>query len=244
MEGQRYACSWKKSGKLYHVWVKKRPRLSATGKTFKQADHRLWAVIIDATGDGESIRVYDPPEPDVEERVEARPLDTSGWLARLKQQTRGEPKRETLNTNVKIQRKFAQPIEEHFSFLGGVGLKGPELSREYNALTGMTFRARFASAARTVNIDLSKAHKEYPNGTSFSIDPVPVADQFESFTSAMYFPLKHRALAHALAEFEATHTLDESMQLAFPLYADFFRGELRPLLAGKRWHHEYEFHRE
>jgi hypothetical protein len=244
MEGQRFACSWKKSGKLYHVWVKKRPKLSATGKTFQEADRRLWAVILEATGDGESIRSYDPPEPGAEELVEVQPLDTSTWLAQLRQHVHVEAKRETLDTNAKIQRKFAQRVEEHFSFLPDLGFKGPELSREFDALTGMNFRARFASAKRAVNIDLSKAQKEYPSGTSFCIDPVPVRDQFESFMGTMYLPVRHRELAHLLAEFEAAHTLDQIMQLAFPLYADLFRTELQPLLRARQWHDEYAFYRE
>jgi hypothetical protein len=244
MEGQRFACSWKKSGKFYHVWVKRRPKLSAKGKTFQEADRRLWAVIIDATGDGESMREYDPPEPNAAERLDVQPRDTSVWLAHLRQHTRAESKRETLNTNAKIQRTFAQRVEEHFSFLRDLGFREPEFSRESDPLTGTTFRARFASAKRTLDIDVNKAHKEYPNGTSFNIEQMPVVEGFESFMSVMYFPLKHRELAHLLAEFEATHTLDEIMQLAFPLYADFFRGELRPLLTAQEWHDEYRFYRE
>ena len=108
----------------------------------------------------------------------------------------------------------------------------------------MTFRARFASAKRTLDIEVSKAHKEYPNGTSFTIEQVPVVKGFESFMSVMYFPLKHKQLAHLLAEFEATRTLDETMQMAFPLYADLFHGELRPLLTAEQWHDEYRFYNE
>lgn len=245
MEGRRFACSWKKEDALYHVWVKRRPKLSAKAKTFNQADLRLWAVIIHATGDGESIRQYDPPAPDSEPAlVDAPAADMSVWLARLGQHARGRSKREALNTNTRIERKFRQRVAEHFSFLRDVGFTGPTFSREYNAQTGLSFRARFASPKRRLDIDLDKAHKDYPNGTAFSIDPVPVVDRLESFMSVMYLQLKHRELGHLMAEFDATHTLDEIMQAQFPLFADLFRGELRLLLTAAQWHDEYNFYRE
>jgi hypothetical protein len=34
------------------------------------------------------------------------------------------------------------------------------------------------------------------------------------------------------------------MQLTFPLFADLFRGELRPVLIGEQWHDEYNFYRD
>lgn len=245
MEGRRFACGWEKENDLYHVWVKRRPKLSAKGKTFNQADLRLWAVIIDATGDGESIRQYHPPAPDSETAlIEARAADMSAWLTRLSQHTRAKPKRERLNTNERIQRKFGQRVDEHFSFLRELGLTGPTFSRENSAHAGLTFRACFVSAKRTLDIDLDKAHKDYPNGAAFSINPVPVVDRLESFMSVMYLELKHRQLSHLIAEFETTHTLDEIMQQLFPLFADLFRGELRPLLKAEQWHEEYNFYRD
>jgi hypothetical protein len=245
MEGRRFACSWKKQDDVYHVWVKRRPKLAAKAKTFNQADRRLWAVIIDATGDGESIREYDPPAPDSEAAlVDVHQADMSAWLARLSKHARAKSKREPLTTNARAQRRFAQRVEEHFSFLRELGFTGPTLSREDNAQIGLSFRARFGSPKRTLDIDLDRAHAEYSNGTTFSISPVPVVDQLESFMSVMYLELKHRQLSHLLAAFEATHTLDEIMQLAFPLFADLFRGELRPLLTGEQWHDEYNFYRD
>jgi hypothetical protein len=245
LEGRRFACGWKKQDAVYHVWVNRRPKLAAKAKTFNQADRRLWAAIIDATGDGESIREYDPPAPDSETALlEVRPADMSAWVTRLRKHARARSKREPLTTNAQVQRKFAQRVEEHFSFLRGLRFTGPALSREDNPQTGRSFRARFASPKRTLDIDLDRAHAEYANGATFSISPVPVVDQLESFMSVMYFELKHRQLGHRLAEFEATHTLDEIMQLTFPLFADLFRGELRPVLIGEQWHDEYNFYRD
>src|SRR5688572_28205605 len=208
MEGQRYACSWKKEGQFYHVWVKKRPKLSAKAKTFNQADHRLWGIIIEATGDGESIREYDPPPPEAAtEHVDIHPVDMSAWIRRLKKHRRRASKREPLDTNAKILRRFARCVEKHFGFLRDLGLKGPQVSRQYRADTGMTFRARFASKKRTVDIDLDKPHREYSGGTSFIVNPVPVVDQSEWFLSTMYVALRNSVLGNLLADLEATHTL-------------------------------------
>ncbi len=60
----------------------------------------------------------------------------------------------------------------------------------------------------------------------------------------MYLGLKYRPLLDHLAEVERTHTLDEIMELAFPIYADLFRGELRPVLSGTHWHDEYALYRD
>lgn len=230
---------------MYHVWVKRRPKLAAKAKTFNQADRRLWAAIIDATGDGESDRHYDPPAPDSEPALVAAPAaDMAAWLARLSQYARARSKREPLTTTPRIERRFRQRIEEHFAFLREVGLTGPTFGRRYDVDTGLSFRARFVSPRRTLDIALDKAHKEFPNGAGFSIDPVPVVDAGESFMSVMYLQLKHRALGTLIAELGVTHTLDEVMQLQFPLFADLFRGELRPLLTGEQWHDEYDFYRD
>lgn len=245
MEGRLFACRWKKEGKGYRVWVKKRPKLSAKGKTFTQADHRLWTVITGTTGDGESIREYDPPEPVPDtEFVEARPIDMSAWIERLQKSRRQRSKREPLDTNAKIERRFAQRVREHFVFLRDLGLKGPKFSRKYDPTTGMTFRARFASKRRTLDISIDKAYKDHPNGAAFIINPIPVVDQLEWFMSTMYIGLRHNVLGNLLAELEVKHTLDEIMDLQFPLFADLFRSELRPLLTAEQWHSEYEFYRE
>ena len=245
-EGQRFACRWEKDGDLYRVWVTDRPKLSAVGQTFNQADKRLWAVIIDATGDGESVREYDPPEPASEPAiVDSPPADMSAWLERLRKlPTRDRSPKELLDTHEKIQRQFAQRVRKHFAFLAELGLQGPELSHKDNEFTGRSYLARFSSPRRTLDIDLNPAFDEYPNGCTFEIDLVPEAAQFESFMSVMYIGLKHRELGNLLAELELRQTLDEIMETQFPLYADLFRGELRPILTGEQWHDEYAFYRE
>lgn len=45
------------------MWVKTHPRLAAEAKSFADADAALRGAIIDATGDGENVREYDPPAP-------------------------------------------------------------------------------------------------------------------------------------------------------------------------------------
>ena len=74
MEGRVFACTWERSGARYRVWVRNRPALRAEGDVFDAADEALADVICGATGDGESVREYDPPRP-----VE----DQSGLLFRL-----------------------------------------------------------------------------------------------------------------------------------------------------------------
>jgi hypothetical protein len=245
-EGRHFACTWKKEGELYRVWVKGRPALSATGQTFNQADKRLWTVIIDATGDGESIREYDPPEPTSEPAIVDAPLaDMSTWFQRLKKLPRRDKSpREPLDTHEKIQAKFAERVGEHFAFLAELGLRGPEFSHKDNRLTGRSYLARFASPSRTLEIDLTPAFEGYANGSTFDIDRVPGGSQFESFMSTMFIGLRHRDLGNLLAEMELRQTLDEVMQTQFPLYAELFRGELRPLLTGAQWHDEYTFYRD
>ena len=244
MEGRRFACGWKREGRLFHVWVKRRPKLTASAPTFNQADHRLWVAIMSATGDGESVREYDPPAPAPgPELIEARRLDPAALVKRLEQSTRRRSKPDPLDTNKRIERRFAERVSEHFAFLPDLGLEGPTFSRTYRADTGMTFLARFASRKRTLDISIDKAHKKYPGGADFLVKPVPAGDQFEWFMSIMYLALKHTALGNRLAEFALTHTLDEIMETEFPLFADLFRGELRPLLTAEQWHDEYEFYR-
>ena len=246
MEGTVFSCSWKREGNGYRVWVKQRPKLAAKGRTFHQADRRLWSVIITATGDGESIREYHPPPPqsDSEIEVQAAPMDSAPWMAAVSGHKRRRPKPEPLNTNAKIQRRFAVRVNEHFAFLRELGFKGPRFSSDYDRLTGMSWRARFGSASRTLDIGLSKAHREYASSTDFEINPKPVVDRWEAFLSTMYLGLRYRPLLDQLAEIERTHTLDEIMDLAFPIYVDLFRGELLPVLTGEQWHDEYTLYRD
>ena len=245
-EGQRFACAWEKEGELYRVWVKDRPKLSATGQTFNQADKRLWTVIIDATGDGESIREYDPPEPTTEPAIVDSPLaNMSAWLDRLKTlPKRNKSPSEPLDTHEKIRTKFAERVVQHFAFLAELGFRGPELSHKDNRLTGRSYLARFASSRRTIEIDLTPAFEGYANGSTFDIDRVPEGSQFESLMSVMYMGLKHRDLGNLIAELELRQTLDEVMETQFPIYAELFRGELRPILTGEQWHDEYAFYRD
>ena len=248
MEGEVFACSWKKQGKLYKVWVKKRPKLSAEGRTFNQADERLWSVIIDATGDGESVREYDPPEPesDPETAVASSGTeDTRSSIERLSsRELRKRKKSEPLNTNAKIQRQFALRLSEHFAFLRELGFKQPKFSSKFDHDTGMSWKGRFGSKNRTLDIVLTKAYKEFSNSTAFEINPKPVEDPWEAFMGFMYIKLKYGQLTDKLDEIDLTHTLDEIMELVFPFYADLFRGELRPLLTGAQWHNRYKFYRE
>jgi hypothetical protein len=247
MEGQVFKCSWKKTGREYRVWVKARPRLSAKGSTFNQADHRLWSVIIDATGDGESIREYDPPEPDSEPVIEnddGATLDVGSLVEALSRRKRRKPKPEPLNSNPKIQRQFALRVREHFGFLRELGFRAPRFSSKYDHLTGMNWTARFSSRKRTLDIELGKAHKEYSNSTDFEINPKPIEDRWEAFMSTMYLALRKSPLLNVMATIDRTHTLDEIMELEFPIYVELFRGELRPVLTGEQWHDEYTFYRE
>ena len=248
MEGGVFPCSWKKQRKVYKVWVKKRPRLSAQGRTFSQADKRLWSVIIHATGDGESIREYDPPAPDSEPEVEPAQLaaaDTSTWSERLASHAiRKRRKSEPLKTNAKIQRQFASRVNEHFAFLRELGFSKPRFTSKFDPDTGMSWKARFGSKRRTLDIVLSKAYKDYSNSAAFEINPRPVEDSWEAFMGFMYLRMKYLQLSEIIDEIELTHTLDEIMELEFPFYADLFRGELRPLLTGAKWHDGYKFYRD
>jgi hypothetical protein len=63
MEGQVFLCTWSRSGSRYRVWVSDRPALSAEDDAFDGADEALANAICGATGDGESVREYDPPRP-------------------------------------------------------------------------------------------------------------------------------------------------------------------------------------
>ena len=63
MEGRVFACTWERSGARYRVWVRDRPALAAENDVFDAADEALADAICGATGDGESVREYDPPRP-------------------------------------------------------------------------------------------------------------------------------------------------------------------------------------
>jgi hypothetical protein len=62
-EGRVFQCTWKRARGGFKVWVAKRPRLAATGRTFHQADEALADVIANRTGDGENLREYSPSIP-------------------------------------------------------------------------------------------------------------------------------------------------------------------------------------
>jgi hypothetical protein len=62
-EGNVFITTWSRTDTGFRVWVKGRPKLSAEGATFEEADRRLWEVIGLATGDGENVHEYVPPAP-------------------------------------------------------------------------------------------------------------------------------------------------------------------------------------
>src|SRR4051812_10742919 len=62
-EGNIFITTWERTETGFRVWVKNRPKLSAEGITFDEADRRLWEVIGLATGDGENLHEYTPPAP-------------------------------------------------------------------------------------------------------------------------------------------------------------------------------------
>lgn len=66
-EGRVYVTSWARTATGgYRVWVKRNKKLFAEGATFAEADSALSGVICIATGDGESVHQYVPPQPDIE----------------------------------------------------------------------------------------------------------------------------------------------------------------------------------
>lgn len=62
-EGNLYPCSWKRVRGRYRVWLTADPTVVAEHANFEAADELLVWLIHDATGDGENIHAYDPPEP-------------------------------------------------------------------------------------------------------------------------------------------------------------------------------------
>jgi len=64
-EGETYSCSWTRMPSGYRVWVIDDPAIAAEHADFEEADELLSDRICAATGDGESVHVYDPPEPNV-----------------------------------------------------------------------------------------------------------------------------------------------------------------------------------
>jgi hypothetical protein len=63
MEQRLFLCTWERSGACYRLWVRDRPMLVAEADVFETADEALANAISGATGDGESVREYDPPRP-------------------------------------------------------------------------------------------------------------------------------------------------------------------------------------
>src|SRR6188472_1516809 len=64
-EGDTYACSWTRTPGGYRVWLIHDPTIAAEHAEFDEADELLSDRICDVTGDGESVHVYDPPEPNI-----------------------------------------------------------------------------------------------------------------------------------------------------------------------------------
>ena len=62
-EGNVYPCSWKRVRSRYRVWLTTDPKVVAEHTDFEEADELLVGLIHAATGDGENIHAYDPPEP-------------------------------------------------------------------------------------------------------------------------------------------------------------------------------------
>lgn len=65
-----FRCGWERERQGVRAWVTGDPTLSVQGRTFAQADEKLWAEILRRTGDGENYREYDPPAP-VDEALRA-----------------------------------------------------------------------------------------------------------------------------------------------------------------------------
>lgn len=63
MEGRVYLCSWKRVGKRYRLWVKRRSALVGEGATFAEAREALFGAVCTQLGDGEAVFEFDPPEP-------------------------------------------------------------------------------------------------------------------------------------------------------------------------------------
>jgi len=70
-EGRVHACSWKRVRGGYRVWLKSDPTIAAEHAQFAEADELLTDLICEATGDGESVHVYDPGLQDVGERADS-----------------------------------------------------------------------------------------------------------------------------------------------------------------------------
>lgn len=63
MEGRVYNCTWVKTEESFKTWVIKKHSIVGFGKTFEEADDKLWEAICNFYGDGENVREYNPPEP-------------------------------------------------------------------------------------------------------------------------------------------------------------------------------------
>ncbi len=63
MEGGAYLCTWKKEGRGFRILVKGHPDLQAAASTFDEARAKLWELILDQRGDGESAFDFDRPVP-------------------------------------------------------------------------------------------------------------------------------------------------------------------------------------
>ncbi|HEX5399744.1 MAG TPA: hypothetical protein VFY06_11935 [Verrucomicrobiae bacterium] len=63
MEGAIYECSWKKSGRIFSLWVLSRPEVCVEAKDFENGYDDLADEICGAFGDGEAILEFEPAPP-------------------------------------------------------------------------------------------------------------------------------------------------------------------------------------
>ncbi len=62
-EGKTYEASWKRDGKNFAAWLKRRPREKVTGANAEELIDQLWEIALDAFGDGEACINLVPPLP-------------------------------------------------------------------------------------------------------------------------------------------------------------------------------------
>jgi len=63
MEGGTYLCTWKKEGRGFRILVKNQPDLQVVAGSFDEARAKLWELILEQRGDGESAFDFDKPLP-------------------------------------------------------------------------------------------------------------------------------------------------------------------------------------
>jgi hypothetical protein len=85
MEGRFWKCSWERGDGTYVIWVVPSPKIRAAGKSWQGALDSICEAIGNASGDGEPVLSFDPPEPiDSGDGAFAHPdwlfLGVNGWL--------------------------------------------------------------------------------------------------------------------------------------------------------------------